>query len=214
MARKRRSPYRGADHRSRAARAAGYPARSVFKLSEIDRRVRLLRPGQRVLDLGAAPGSWSAYAAQQVGAQGRVVAVDLRELGTSLPRQCTVLCADALDLDPATLEPWAPFDVVLSDMAPKTCGDKGTDQWRSYHLFAGALEVASTWLRPGGSFVGKLFMGAGYEDARQHMRERFAKVRTIRPEGTRRESYEVFLVGLEAKPVATASDPSEPAAEG
>ncbi|MBW2528466.1 MAG: RlmE family RNA methyltransferase [Deltaproteobacteria bacterium] len=209
MGRKRRSPYRGADHRSRAARAAGYPARSVFKLSEIDRRVRLLRQGQHVLDLGAAPGSWSAYAAERVGGNGRVVAVDLQEMRTALGPNCTVLQADALDLDAQEIARFAPYDVVLSDMAPNTCGDKSTDQWRSYHLFAGAVAAADRWLAEGGSFVGKLFMGASYEEARQSLRERFDKVRTIRPQGTRRESYEVFLVGLTAKRSGQTPEPSE-----
>lgn len=196
MSRRRRSPYRGADHRTRAAKAAGYPARSVFKLSEIDRRSGLLAPGQRVLDLGAAPGSWSAYAAKQIGPAGRLVAVDRQPITAKLGPTCTLVTADVLELDLGLLQKDGPFDVVLSDMAPNTSGDKNVDQWRSFHLFTAALDIALATLRPGGSFVGKLFMGASFEEARDRVRARFDEVRVIRPEGTRKGSYEVFLVGL------------------
>jgi 23S rRNA (uridine2552-2'-O)-methyltransferase len=124
---------------------------------------------------------------------------------------CTVLQADALDLKEADLSRFAPFDVVLSDMAPNTCGDKNTDQWRSFHLFSGAVSATDSWLRSGGSFVGKLFMGASYEEARASLRERFETVRTIRPEGTRRQSFEVFLVGLGARSDGDAVTPTPPA---
>jgi 23S rRNA (uridine2552-2'-O)-methyltransferase len=186
----------------------------VFKLSEIDQRVRLLRAGHRVLDLGAAPGSWSVYASERVGVAGRVVAVDLREMTAAMAPNCTVLQADALDLKDADLGGFAPFDVVLSDMAPNTCGDKNTDQWRSYHLFSGAVSATDSWLRSGGSFVGKLFMGASYEEARASLRKRFETVRTIRPRGTRRQSYEVFLVGLGARNDGDPAAPPSPTESG
>lgn len=201
MSRTGRNAYQGADYHTREAHKAGFVARSVFKLSEIDRRVDLLSPGQHVLDLGAAPGSWSAYAAQKIGNQGRLLAVDLKPLTARLDPWCTVIEGDAFALESCVLDDLAPYDVVLSDMAPNTTGHKGVDQARSFDLFCRALELATALLRPEGSFVGKLFMSGEYEEARNRMRQSFAKVRTIRPETTRSVSSEIFLVGLTHNPI-------------
>lgn len=198
------SDRRRPDAFAKRARREGFPARSVFKLEEIDRRTRLLRPGQRVLDLGAAPGSWSLYASQKVGPRGVVVAVDLSEVRTELPANVVFRQLDALGADPAALVALAgspadearPFDVVLSDMAPSTTGARDVDQARSFELFCAALRVAASALRPGGSFVGKIFQGPDFEEARKIARSRFEEVRLIRPRGTRSDSYEIFVVGL------------------
>src|ERR1700678_2723645 len=115
----RKNPYAKPDHFTRAAKDAGFPARSVFKLEEIDRRTRLLGAGMRVLDLGAAPGSWSKYAAQKIGPGGRLLAVDLEPLATTLPPNAEYIQGDALSLSSDDdLARFAPYDVVLSDMAP------------------------------------------------------------------------------------------------
>lgn len=191
----RSNPYRRPDHFTREAKKAGYPARSVFKLAEIDRRVRLLAPGQRVLDLGAAPGSWARYISEKIGGQGRLVAVDLKPLETALPASCTFVIADALSLDPrGAIAEHAPYDVVVSDMAPNTTGHRGADQARSHALFLRALEIASVLLVPGGAFVGKLFMSDDLPIAREAVRAEFASHRLIRPEGTRTSSTEIFVV--------------------
>ncbi len=192
-----KNPYKRADRFTRDAKKAGYPARSVFKLEEIDRRVRLLRPGMRVLDLGAAPGSWTLYAAQKVGPGGRVVAVDLAPIEVPLPDHVTFLQGDALSL--AELEGHAPFDVVLSDMAPSTTGNRLGDQTRSFELFMGALGVAEALLHEGGAFVGKIFMGEDFPNAKKRVRDLFAEERAMKPEGTRASSYELFLIGLSRK---------------
>lgn len=200
--RRRQNPYQRADARTRAAKAAGYAARSVFKLEEIDRRVRLMRAGHRVLDLGAAPGSWSAYAAQRVGPSGVVVAIDRQPVRQALPAHCVVIEGDAFDealLSAGPVAEHAPFDVVVSDMAPNTTGDKATDQIRSFDVFMRALAIADAALKPGGAFVGKLFMSGHFPAARDALRDRFGTVRTIRPEAVRDVSYEIFLVGLDRK---------------
>jgi 23S rRNA (uridine2552-2'-O)-methyltransferase len=191
---RRANPYKQGDHFTKEAKAAGYPARSVFKLEEIDRRARILRPGMRVLDLGASPGSWALYAAKQVGPKGKVVAVDLKPLETALPPNVTFVLGDAFALDDATLAAAAPYDVVLSDMAPSTTGNRLGDQTRSFELFMRALEVGGRLLKPGGSFVGKIFMGEDLPVARAAVRKLFAGERLIRPEGTRSVSYEIFVV--------------------
>jgi 23S rRNA (uridine2552-2'-O)-methyltransferase len=192
-----RNPYQRPDAKTLAAKAQGYPARSVFKLEEIDRRVRLLRPGQTVLDLGAAPGSWAMYASTKVGRSGRVVAIDLTPIAQALADNVIVVVGDALD-HPAVDE-HAPYDVVLSDMAPRTTGSKLADQFRSYELCSGAIQIATRVLAAGGAFVGKIFMSDDFQKARAELRDTFEEVKTIRPEGTRTTSYEVFLIGLRRK---------------
>ncbi|HEY3496810.1 MAG TPA: RlmE family RNA methyltransferase [Polyangiaceae bacterium] len=194
-----KNPYAGPDARTRAARARGYPARSVFKLEEIDRRVRLLRAGQRVLDLGAAPGSWSLYAAERVGVRGKVLAIDRSEILQTFPAQVTVVRGDALELATAELATFAPYDVVLSDMAPNTSGSKASDQARSFELFSRALSVARELGAPGSHFVGKLFMSGDFPKARGELAAAYARCQVIKPEGTRSRSSEVFLVGLEKR---------------
>ncbi len=195
----RQSPYKRPDHFTREAKRAGFPARSVFKLEEIDRRVQLLRPRMHVLDLGAAPGSWSLYAAGRVGDRGKLLAVDLSPLSVALPSHATFVQGDALAVDADSLALFAPYDVVLSDMAPSTTGNKLTDQARSFELFMRALSVAATLVRAGGSFVGKIFMGEDVAHARAELRRTFGRERLIRPEGTRSVSTELFIVGLERR---------------
>jgi 23S rRNA (uridine2552-2'-O)-methyltransferase len=226
-----KNPYKRPDAFTKAAKAKGYPARSVFKLEEIDHRVRLLRPGQRVLDLGAAPGSWSLYAAQQIAPSGKLLAVDLNPIAVELGPLARFSQGDALSLANDELALFAPYDVVLSDMAPSTTGSRFADQARSFELFMRALAVAEALgvrapegggaprapvsmgpraapnpgpasRAPRGAFVGKLFMGEDYAKARDALRALFAEVKTIRPEGTRSASFEVFLVGLGRKPAA------------
>jgi 23S rRNA (uridine2552-2'-O)-methyltransferase len=196
---KPKNPYKRPDAFTKAAKAQGYPARSVFKLEEIDRRVRLLRPGQRVLDLGAAPGSWSLYAGQRIGASGKLLAVDLTPVTVPLGPGVRFSQGDALSLANEDLALFAPYDVILSDMAPKTTGSKLADQARSFELFMRALAVAAALGAPGSAFVGKLFMSDDFTEARDALRALFAEVKAIRPEGTRSSSFEVFLVGLGRK---------------
>jgi 23S rRNA (uridine2552-2'-O)-methyltransferase len=196
---KSKNLYQRADSFTKAAKAQGYPARSVFKLEEIDRRVRLLKSGQRVLDLGAAPGSWSMYAAKKIAPSGKLLAIDLSEIQGSLGPNAQIVRGDALSLANEALATFAPYDVVLSDMAPSTSGSKVADQARSFELFMRAVEIARALGAPGGSFVGKLFMSEDFIKAREALRALFGEVRTIKPEGTRTSSVEVFLIGLARK---------------
>jgi len=190
------------DHFGERAKREGYPARSVYKLQEIDRRVQLLRRGQRVLDLGASPGSWTLYAADRVGREGKVLGIDLNPARVSLPPQASFQALDVFKLDPLELGAERSFDVVLSDMAPHTSGQRHRDQFGSFELYMRALEIAAQVLVSGGSFVGKLFQGPELEQARSATRAHFQNVRIIKPEASRSESFEIFLVGLNAKPSA------------
>ena len=199
-----KNPYRGPDRFTTAAKQQGYPARSVFKLEEIDRRINLLRGGMRVLDLGAAPGSWMLFAAQKIGRNGKLLAVDLSAIEVPIPENAQAIVGDALALDNDTLAMFAPYDVVLSDMAPSTTGNRLGDQTRSFELFMRALAVAEKLVKPGGAFVGKIFMGEDFALAKKGVKRIFEEERALRPEGTRTTSYEMFLVGLGRKVVIPA----------
>jgi 23S rRNA (uridine2552-2'-O)-methyltransferase len=193
---KRQNPYAGQDPATREAKARGYPARSVFKLQEIDQRTQLFRPGLHVLDLGAAPGSWSLYASQKVGARGRVLAIDLQPIEQRFEPNVVTVQGDAFDLDNEQLGRFAPYDIVLSDMAPRTSGVKFQDQSASLELFLRALAVAAALGKDRSHFVGKLFMGPDFDAAVQATKRHYSKTRVIRPAGTRAVSKEIFLVGL------------------
>jgi 23S rRNA (uridine2552-2'-O)-methyltransferase len=203
---------RGQDHFGKRAKRENYPARSIYKLQEIDQRVRLLRPGMTVLDLGAAPGSWSLYAAERVTRSGQVVAVDRTPIDIAMPGNVQVITGNALEINPADLLARidrSGFDAVISDMAPRTSGHRFVDQARSFELFIRALEFAASVCATGGSFVGKIFIGEDFEAARRRVRELFAQERIIRPRSIRTESYETYLVGLRRLP----APPSAPAGE-
>lgn len=188
------------DSYGRRARKEGYPARSVYKLEEIDRRLGLLRRGYRVLDLGAYPGSWTLYSAERVAPSGSVVAVDLQGFDTELPARVTAYERDVLTVaDEAAT--WGPFDLVLSDMAPSTTGRRDLDQYRSFELFMAALRIAEASLKEGGAFVGKIFQGQEFSEAKIRVAQLFEKTRIVRPKATRSESYELFIAGLGRKKV-------------
>ncbi len=194
--RSRKNPYARPDRFTRVAKQAGYAARSVFKLEEIDRRVQLLRGGMHVLDLGAAPGSWAQYAAMKIGPSGRLLAVDVEPLAVSLPPTAVFVQGDALSVSSDDLARFAPYHVVMSDMAPKTTGSRITDQARSFELFMRALDVGVSLGADGGSFLGKIFMSDDLRAARERVRRHYRTERLIRPEGTRAVSMEIFVVGL------------------
>jgi 23S rRNA (uridine2552-2'-O)-methyltransferase len=180
----------------RRARQEGWRSRAVYKLMEIQERDRILKPGMTVVDLGAAPGAWSQYAAGLLGGRGRVVALDVLPMD-AIPgvdfiqgdfRETPVLAA----LEEALGE--AKVDLVLSDMAPNISGMTAVDQPRAMHLVELALEFARQRLGPGGSFVAKFFHGAGAAELVAEARRDFAKVRTRKPKASRDRSREDFLV--------------------
>lgn len=190
------------DHYFNRAKQENYPARSVYKLQEIEKQFSLFRPGQTVIDLGAAPGSWTQFASKKVGDKGRVLAVDLNEAGTSLPGNVLFFQDDAFEPGPElarAIEEHAPFDLVISDMAPKTTGINFTDQVRSLELCERALEVADLWLKPGGHLVVKIFQGPDVKAFTDSLRPRFARVKTFKPKSSRAESKEIFIIGMEKK---------------
>ncbi len=186
------------DYYFKKAKQQNYPARSVYKLKELDNKFKLFRKGMRVLDLGAAPGSWSLGAAEKVGEQGFVLACDIQESPTSFPPNVLFMQEDIFNRSQefeVKLNELGPFDVVISDMAPRTTGTKFTDQARSLELCMEALQVATSYLKPGGSFVVKIFMGPDIQELLQPMRSQFVKVKSFKPQSSRQESKETFFVG-------------------
>jgi 23S rRNA (uridine2552-2'-O)-methyltransferase len=179
------------------AKAEGYRSRAAYKLLELDRKDRLLAPGQLVVDLGAAPGSWAQVAAAKLGARGRVVAVDLLPMAP-LPGvrfvQGDFREREVLDALLAALG-GEKADLVISDLAPNISGIAVSDQARAMHLAELALEFSRQCLKPGGSLVVKVFQGVGFAEFHRAMREAFAKVGSRKPEASRGRSSEMYLLG-------------------
>ena len=196
----------------RRAKREGFAARSIYKLEQLDRRFHLLRPGQLVLDLGCRPGSWLQYASRAVGEAGHVVGLDREPPDPPIAANVSVVVGDALQIDPRSLSSAlpegkrAPFDVVLSDLAPDTSGIAFTDQVRSVELFLRALALSIDLGRPGGSFVGKVFMGEGFVEALGQVRRAYARSRTARPDATRRASSELYIVATGRRPASRSTE--------
>ncbi len=187
------------DHYSEQARKERYPARSVYKLKEAQKKFRFIKKGDRVLDLGCSPGSWLLYAAELTGKQGRVLGIDLKPVTCQMPPQAETLTADVLTIDRAWFEKQDllnNFDVVLSDMAPATTGNKMLDATRSFQLCEAALNVAEMALKPGGSFICKIFQGEEFKTFSGSVKSRFRTHRIFKPQSSRKESKEIFLVGM------------------
>ena len=181
----------------REAKAKGYRSRAAFKLAELDDKFHILKPGARVLDLGAAPGGWSQLAAQHVGPRGAVVAADILEIAP-LPG-VTVLQLDlseAKSLARIQEVLGGPADVVLSDMAASTTGHRATDHLRTTALLEAALEIAEAVLKPGGAFVGKAFQGGATGELLARIKKMFREVKHVKPRASRAESVELYLVAL------------------
>lgn len=184
------------------AKEEGFAARSVFKLEEIDQKFKMFKPGQVVLDLGASPGSWSQYASKKAGSTGKILGVDLSPVNVKLPN-AVFIQADLRDLNLVDIFNQhgfiPPFDIVMSDMAPKTTGIRGTDQARSMELCELALDIARRFLKKDGHFVCKLFHSDEFTKLRDEIKKSFHKCEIVKPESTRKISKEIFLVGLSKK---------------
>jgi 23S rRNA (uridine2552-2'-O)-methyltransferase len=181
-----------------AAKRDGYLSRAAYKLSQLDDRFKLLKRNMRVLDLGAAPGGWSQVAAQRLaGGHSTIVGVDILQFGPIPGVECHILDVETPDSE-TTIKSWlgGPADLVLSDMAPSTTGHQNTDQIRILALADVAYEVAQATLAPGGGFVVKLFQGGAVGELLAVLKKDFATVRHAKPEASRKDSSELYLVAL------------------
>ncbi|MDA8159185.1 MAG: RlmE family RNA methyltransferase [Desulfobacteraceae bacterium] len=190
------------DYYFKKAQREGYPARSVYKLEEAQHKYGFLKRGQRVLDLGGYPGSWSMYSAKTVGDQGLVVAVDLqsgRRRQESNRAPIEFVRGDIMrDETLAAIERLAPnFQVVLSDMAPQTTGSKWADHQKSLVLCRQALDLARRLLVPGGAFYCKVFDGEDFKEFFEQTKRDFRQTKIVKPKSSRPESRELFVLGLE-----------------
>jgi 23S rRNA (uridine2552-2'-O)-methyltransferase len=187
------TPYKGTDPYAEKAKREGYAARSVYKLEEIHRRFSVLKRGAKVLDLGCSPGSWARYALEQVGSRGTVVGVDINPPSVS---GFNFLERSILDITTEELLAalGGPADVVLSDMAPLTTGNRLSDHVRQLELAQRAADIATEILTPGGNFIVKVFDGEDTVDFVLPVKMQYRNTKRIKPDATRKKSREFFLV--------------------
>jgi len=191
--------YQPQDFFFRKAKEEGYPARSVYKLSELDQRYNLFKPRQAILDLGCAPGSWSIYISRQIGHQGRVIGVDLKETQIEADNffffKADILKINEEELADIMEEAGVDkFDGLVSDMAPSTSGIKGVDAGRSAALANQALDIARRNLKKGGFLVLKILEGGEHQLIWQEIQRLFEKQKQIRPKAVRQNSREIYIV--------------------
>ena len=193
--------YKFQDHYFHQAKKQNFLARAVFKLKEIQNKYKILKVGDRVLDLGAAPGSWIQYTSQVVGSKGLVVGVDLKEMSHAFSGNVVTLKADisSSEVKESLVREYAPFDVVLSDMAPATSGIRVADSARSALLFEEALNMARATLKVRGHFLAKIFQGSEFHDLLQHVKKEFDWVKVVKPDASRKISKEIYILAMRFK---------------
>jgi 23S rRNA (uridine2552-2'-O)-methyltransferase len=179
------------------AKAEGFLARSAYKLEEIQKKFRVIRPGDFVLDLGASPGSWSQVACKIVGEKGRVVGLDLKPVEFKAPN-AAFYQMDVFAFDEKILE-GRNVHVLLSDMAPNTTGIRNVDQARSAELCAEILKLSQKYLSPKGHLVMKLFEGPDAEKIAKELSRHFHQSKRLKPEAVRKGSFETYFIGLSKK---------------
>jgi 23S rRNA (uridine2552-2'-O)-methyltransferase len=189
------------DHYFKKAKKEKYPARSVYKLEEAQKKHRFIKSGDTVLDFGFYPGSWSIYAARVVGPQGLVVGIDLQDakkISIANAAEIRWLCDDIMsdDIVGKMQEIRKTFSVVLSDMAPRTSGNKWVDQQQSLTLVRRVLELSANLLKKDGNFYVKVFEGEDFKGFVDSVRKNFKTVKIVKPKSSRSESREVFVLGM------------------
>jgi 23S rRNA (uridine2552-2'-O)-methyltransferase len=183
------------------AQRDGYRARAAYKLMEIDDKDQLIKPGMTIVDLGATPGSWSQVAVQRLKGQGRIIALDLLEMA-AIPGVDFIQGDFREEIILKQLEEKLnnrPIDLVIADMAPNISGISSVDQANAAYLTELALDFSLKWLKPGGNFLVKVFIGSGFDEIIKTMRLGFDKVVTRKPKASRDRSSEVYLLGLKRK---------------
>ncbi len=182
------------DHYSRRAKKERFPARSVYKLQEMQQKYNLIKKGDRILDLGCAPGSWLLYAAKLTGNKGHVAGIDLKPVTINIPSHVTIYTGDIFSFDSFSESIGNEFNVVISDMAPSTTGIKNVDSARSFNLCQAALETAQKLLLPGGSFACKIFQGEDFKQFSDSVKSCFATCNIFKPKSSRKASKEIYII--------------------
>ena len=185
------------DHYTRRAREEKWPARSIYKLEEINKKYKLIQQGYHLLDLGCYPGSWSQYCIKKVGPSGEVVGVDLKEPEGFAPPNFRFIKADILSLDVGWMaQEIGRMDALISDLAPQTSGIRITDTSRSMELAKRAFDIALTILKKKGHFLCKAFEGEDLKSFKDEFSRYFSQMHLIRPSAVRKGSREIYLLGL------------------
>lgn len=193
--------YEKPDFWSKKAFSEGYPARSVYKLQEIDEKFKIFKKNSCVLDLGSAPGSWTTYLLRNLGEKSKVVSCDLNPLSKNVKGENLVFIQGDLNDKEIRekIKSLGNFDAVICDAAPLTTGNRTVDTARSEQLVEMAIWYAETMLKPGGNFVVKIFQNGDQQKFLKKMRELFQNAKGFKPEACRSESFETYLVGISRK---------------
>ena len=175
------------------ARKEGYPARSVYKLKEIDEKYKIIREGDRVLDLGCAPGSWLLYISQKIGEKGRVIGIDIGDIKIAPKPNILFIKKSIFDLNNPDFK--EKYRVVVSDLSPKTAGVKFLDAGKALELAKMAFEIAKSVLLPGGNFICKIFEGESSGELFKEISKYFEFTKRFRPKAVIKESKEFYIIG-------------------
>ena len=189
------------DYYADRAKKEGYPARSVYKLEEFQNKFNIYKKGQAILDLGAAPGSWSLYIARKTKCACTITAVDLKELNLNkIPRCLNFYQGDFLSPEiQEKLREQGPYDAVISDAAPATTGNRTVDTGRSFTLAEEVMSIADKHLKTGGNFVCKVFQGGDEKELLDRLKGKYEKAKALKPKACRKDSFETFLIGINKK---------------
>ncbi|MCK9286525.1 MAG: RlmE family RNA methyltransferase [Sphaerochaetaceae bacterium] len=193
-----------ADSYTLRAHKEGYPARSVYKLEEIQAQFNIIKRGDTVLDVGAAPGSWTLYTHNKlIKGNGTIIAVDLNPLSLNpVPHTVTTYIGDAFSAEiREKLVLHGPYDAIISDAAPMTTGNRSVDTSRSEWLAESVLALAEEQLKVHGNLVIKIFQGGGEVALVRRMRTLFKRVKPFKPQASRSDSFEIFLIGVDRLPI-------------
>jgi len=193
--------YEKPDYWSQKAFSEGYPARSVYKLKEIDEKFGMIKKNYTVLDLGAAPGSWTTFLLRKMEGSGKVVSCDLNPLSKDVKGENLVFLQGDLNAPEIRqqIKALGPYDLVVCDAAPKTTGNRTVDTARSEQLVEMAVWYAQTMLKTGGNFAVKIFQNGDQQKILKSMREIFTQAKGFKPEACRAESFETYLIGIKKK---------------
>ena len=185
---------RWADHYTVKAKKENYPARSIYKLQEIQKKYNVIKRGDRVLDLGFVPGSWLIYASHVIGEAGSVIGIDIKNTDIVLPDNAKVIKADIFEYQNNELFADNRFDVVLSDMAPDTTGNRIVDSVHSLNLAYAAFSIAKRTLADRGSFICKIFFGDDFKAFSENVKKFFKEFKIFKPETCRKQSKEIYII--------------------
>jgi len=188
------------DYYTQLAKKENYPARSVYKLKEIDEKFKIFKKGQKILDLGCAPGSWLKFASEKAGKDGLVVGIDLKKTEIEFPENTKTFQGDIFEKETIDfLSSFGPYDILMSDMAPDTTGIKYADSVKSAALCEAALYLCQSLLVTGGVFITKIFQGPDFDNFAKQVLSEFGKRKIFKPKSCRKNSKEIYIIGLDRK---------------